>query len=101
MQQGALAQSQQELTQAQHTQRELWQQRQSRRPRPSSGRSAGRQSLAETRAQLQQAAAAGGTPATTAQPDSPKHAGKHRMAPALRAGTAPADNVASTTDGTG
>jgi len=62
MQQGALAQSQQELTQAQHTQQELWQQRQSAQAETQQWQerhTATVQSLAETRAQLQQAAAAG------------------------------------------
>src|SRR5262249_50203713 len=36
-----------------------------------------------------------GSSATTAHPDSTKHAGKHRLTPALRAGPATADNVAS------
>src|SRR6266568_4587513 len=42
-----------------------------------------------------------GSPATAAQPDSPKHAGKHRLTPALRAGSTTADHVASAADGTG
>ena len=57
----ALAQSQQELTQAQHTQQELWQQRQSAQTETQQWQerhTAAVQSLAETRAQ-QQAAAAG------------------------------------------
>src|SRR5262249_2344118 len=42
-----------------------------------------------------------GAPATAAQPDNPKHAGQHRLTPALRAGSATADHVTSTADGTG
>src|SRR5262249_30605269 len=41
------------------------------------------------------------SPATAAQPDSPEHAGQHRLTPALRTGSATADHVASPADGTG
>ena len=105
MHQGALAQPQQELTQAQHTQQELRQQRHAAQTETQQWqeRHTGRRAVSgrDVRAGAASRRRMRGTPATTAQPDSTKYAGKHHITPALRAGTATADHVASTADGTG